>query len=1004
MGRINLYLTVMQPNFKVMYRPAFLIFALFSMSASAGDSFIQMTNWNTDIAAAANRPVFMTPLLYSNNIVGPMDVKKYTSDSSAAFYVSNQISGYYKFEIQAPPNARRMFLRVPVVSGKWTPTINDWDFSEALNITASYTRDQTDARITAATNGLSGGGGAGVDVGLLTGETNIVVTTNSSLLRLLSAPRVATTNLVKLSTNDLFAAVVAAFYPLASNPSGYLLAPSTVGLSNSVIAQFGAVGGDADDTTAFQAAADSGADVFVPAITNGYTVSNIILKNNSHLRGGGSARLKMKSTATGKFVYAQSSAVTNIIFTGFVLDGQGVGATGSGGAPWTFTAGYAVVSSFSTDRSGLYLYNNQTNSFISDLLVKNFSNKGIWIEGALGTFPQPTSHTLSGYDLRLENCYQGILFTNSAEYCSFSDVNCFHCGEAVAIWSGNVSIRGGVMTRNGCGFRVVGSGVTNPAHGSVEDVVLNHNDVAILCTDFNNGFNFNNLIILGGGGEGGGNPIFLTNTCGVNIQNSTLNSGMFASADGGSASANGYNYIDHCKVTGHVPIFQTSSGHFIYNEAVDYSVLTAPKVTNNFAMSFGSPIIPLAGIYGGVITNNATGLNISGQLSAITIANTDGGGIQGTFSGDGAAITNLPAQTNGNFARRNTDNSFQGTTSNGVVWVGTNGAAYLVGNSTNNTVNLPSLTANQILAINGSKNVGVIAGTDISTVLHGGTPPAFQQVALATDVSGTLPDGQLSSNVGLLNRNPQTWTGVNNFQTVTSTALNVTGAVGLNGPVNFTNTVTHQSLVTNAAAVYGTVQTNTGAIKASEFVGDISKCTGGGASTTYTAATGKMNTGGLFGSLRGTGNYGNSVQVASANDVYAVLVYVPASFTIANTTWYIGTTDSGKHAGLGIYDVSGNKLWSDTVSTTSGGAVQHSATGYTVATGFYYLAYTYDSTTASCYGAQAFGSQALIQNISAGLLQVFVAGNPSVAGVPPATLGTRTADYSKCALPEVTFD
>lgn len=105
---------------------------------------------------------------------------------------------------------------------------------------------------------------------------------------------------------------------------------------------------------------------------------------------------------------------------------------------------------------------------------------------------------------------------------------------------------------------------------------------------------------------------------------------------------------------------------------------------------------------------------------------------------------------------------------------------------------------------------------------------------------------QTNSNTALLNRDPQTFSGVNNFQTVTSTALNVTGAVGLNGPVNFTNTVTHQGLVTNAAGVYGTVQTNTGAIKASEFVGDGSKLTGVVAATGAIASTNGFGTNATF--------------------------------------------------------------------------------------------------------------------------------------------------------------
>ncbi len=138
-----------------------ILFLFCALGANAGvDTLIQMTNWNITSSAAANRKVQVKPVIYSNSVVGPIDIQSYTSDTAGQFYISNQLSGYYQFDIQQPPQTRRMFLSVIDGVGQWIPPSTAWTFSEAVNLQAGYTRAQTDALIQAATNGFTGGGGS----------------------------------------------------------------------------------------------------------------------------------------------------------------------------------------------------------------------------------------------------------------------------------------------------------------------------------------------------------------------------------------------------------------------------------------------------------------------------------------------------------------------------------------------------------------------------------------------------------------------------------------------------------------------------------------------------------------------------------------------------------------------------------------------------------------------------------------------------------------------------
>lgn len=173
--------------------------------------------------------------------------------------------------------------------------------------------------------------------------------------------------------------------------------------------------------------------------------------------------------------------------------------------------------------------------------------------------------------------------------------------------------------------------------------------------------------------------------------------------------------------------------------------------------------------------------------------------------------------------------------------------------------------------------------------------------------------------------------------------------------------------------------------------------------TTYTSATGFLNTWSLI-SQTGAWGVAGAINPVTANTTYFVLCYCNRTFTIAATTWYIGATDSGKHLGLGLYDLAGNRLWYDVVSTTSSGKVNQAATGYTIQPGFYYLTYDSDSASATSYGHVMGGSDAIIFCDSLGLKSLGTAANASSAGVPPATLGALTVDSAQKQIPLVRFD
>jgi hypothetical protein len=132
---------------------------------------------------------------------------------------------------------------------------------------------------------------------------------------------------------------------------------------------------------------------------------------------------------------------------------------------------------------------------------------------------------------------------------------------------------------------------------------------------------------------------------------------------------------------------------------------------------------------------------------------------------------------------------------------------------------------------------------------------------------------------------------------------------------------------------------------------------------------------------------------SAANQTKYYLTYIPFRMSVVRITINISTGEASKNAGVGIYNLSGTKIWATgAISVASNGTKTATITPVTIGPGFYYLAMTDDGTTGTVrYKALSSGSvKTSISNVTTSAKLFGSAANASSAGVLPATLGALT--------------
>lgn len=210
-----------------------------------------------------------------------------------------------------------------------------------------------------------------------------------------------------------------------------------------------------------------------------------------------------------------------------------------------------------------------------------------------------------------------------------------------------------------------------------------------------------------------------------------------------------------------------------------------------------------------------------------------------------------------------------------------------------------------------------------------------------------------------------------------------TGAATLN-----INSLGAKSIVKNGSTALVSGDIPAGSIKLLQYDGTNLQIVGDGGGSTATTFSGT----GVAMLLPNNPDMTSApaAQAVTANTVYVYKILIPVAVTIAKIT-FRATGVASSHASAGIYSADGNTLILD------GGAQDTAATAYKVSTfgspvtlpaGFYFLAVTTDTSTASLFGVVM--TATMVNTLNNAQVQVGTATNASAAGVLPATLGALT--------------
>ena len=172
---------------------------------------------------------------------------------------------------------------------------------------------------------------------------------------------------------------------------------------------------------------------------------------------------------------------------------------------------------------GVYI-KNSARILIDNCKIRNFDAYGVYGELTGNGYDNGVVITNSFFN----NNYTAIKSANAWEYSTFSSNQINNNQIGFVNGSGNNDIMGGSITKNVVGL-IVNNLHANNSHGNCVGTKLNHNTVmCLLVDDINVGFNFNSIQCH----ETSTNNIYIRDSSGVVISNSTIKNG-FTVEDGG---------------------------------------------------------------------------------------------------------------------------------------------------------------------------------------------------------------------------------------------------------------------------------------------------------------------------------------------------------------------------------------------------------------------------------------------------------------------------------------
>jgi hypothetical protein len=246
--------------------------------------------------------------------------------------------------------------------------------------------------------------------------------------------------------------------------------------------QFGVIGnGVADDTTAFQSMLNKAGEIFLPP--GNYSVGNLFVTNNTHIRGGFNARLVFNASVTNWLMSVGNN--TNVQIEGVIFDG------GDRVKPGAFGT-----------RNGLKMnLGTNGNSWVSRCEFIGLNGYAMQ-----ATEPGGVSAGQNYAVGFVEHCkaeFCGVAFylpeigSDSAEYSQWSHNEAVACMLGVYEMAGNTKQDDWRISLCDTGIQLV-PGV-NGVHGCWNAPTVNHCTVAVTATNVNVGEQFNGGIFIAGG-------------------------------------------------------------------------------------------------------------------------------------------------------------------------------------------------------------------------------------------------------------------------------------------------------------------------------------------------------------------------------------------------------------------------------------------------------------------------------------------------------------------------